>query len=269
MAPIWVIDLCQFVQLLAPRSHHRQSRFGRFIQRFERGPGRLQQSARILLNAPLGFELHVFTRAQIRAFDFVPLELPEIEHAQLFLVRAFQLRDLIRHALPCREKLPHLPALRRATCANESSMASCAAGFEQKLLIVLAVDIAKVWRQILQQSDGGRTVIDENPALAVRQDFAVEQQLAFPQRRSLPAPAPWPPPRRSRTHPKRARAPAGTDHVGRCAAAQQQSQRIHHDRFAAARLASEQIEARVKSHAKAVDHGVIFNHQLVQHSIRL
>ena len=62
---------------------------------------------------------------------------------------------------------------------------------------------------------------------------------------------------------------ARTNHVGGSATAQQETQRIHDNRFTAAGFARKQIQARVKPHAQAFHYGVIFNRELVQHSIRL
>ena len=55
-------------------------------------------------------------------------------------------------------------------------------------------------------------------------------------------------------------------HFGRGAAAEQQAQRVHHDRFAAAGFARQQIQAAMEAHADALDDGVVFDRQLDQHS---
>ena len=143
-------------------------------------------------------------------------------------------------------------------------------GFEEQLLIVLAVDIAQMRRQILQQRDRRRPVVDVDAALAVRQDLALEQQFGVRRYRSRPARAPS---RRFGADLENAGNArpllAGADHVARRAAAEQQPERIHHDRLAASGFAGEQVQTGMKPHAQTVDHGVIFDHQFVQHSIRL
>ena len=139
---------------------------------------------------------------------------------------------------------------------------------EQKLLVVLPVDIGEVRRQILQQRDCHRAAADESPRFPARLDFALDEQLPIFdfETRGLQQAA----------HggvvahvenPGHARARfAGADGLGRGAPAQQQAEGVHHQRLPAACFAGEQIEAGVKPYAQAVHHGVVFDHQFLEHA---
>src|SRR5947209_8105381 len=52
-------------------------------------------------------------------------------------------------------------------------------GIEQKLLIMLAVDIAEMRSEVLQQGYSSRPVIDVDATLAAREDFALEYQFGI------------------------------------------------------------------------------------------
>ena len=58
-------------------------------------------------------------------------------------------------------------------------------------------------------------------------------------------------------------------HLGRRAPAQQEPERIHHNGFAAAGLAGEEIQPRVKMDAQPLDDGIVLDHQFQQHLRRL
>ena len=59
---------------------------------------------------------------------------------------------------------------------------------------------------------------------------------------------------------------AGADHFRRSAPAEQQPKGIHHDGFAAARLAGQQIQARMEMDAQPLDHRVVLDHQFQEHA---
>ena len=59
------------------------------------------------------------------------------------------------------------------------------------------------------------------------------------------------------------------DHIDGCAPAQQKPEGVHDNRLSAPGLACQQIQTWMEPHSKAVDYGVIFNRQLMKHSIRL
>ena len=154
-------------------------------------------------------------------------------------------------------------------CANASSIASWAVASKRSLLIVLAVNVAEMRRELLQQRDRRRTIVDVNAALAVRLNLAVQQQFAVfavetRLLQNLPAP------RADFENARNARPLlARTNHVRGSAPAQQKAQRIHDNRFTAAGFAGEEIQARMESHAQPIHYGIIFNREFVQHSIRL
>ena len=144
-------------------------------------------------------------------------------------------------------------------------------GRKELLLVVLAVDIGQVDGQILEQRGGGRTVADKGARLAAGLNFSLDKKLAvlhldpgvfeqFGQRRRF---GDFEDPRDAGARGARA------DHFRRRTAAQQQSQRIDHDGFAAAGLAGEQVQAGVKPHTGLFDDRVIFNRELDQHWNRL
>ena len=140
-------------------------------------------------------------------------------------------------------------------------------GRKQKLLIVLSVDIGQPGREILQQRHRHRAAADEGARLAAGQNLALDEQLAILDLEAgglqQPADGGLVADVEDAGH---ARAGfAGADHVGRGAAAQQQAEGIHHDGFAAAGFAGQQIEPGVEADAQALDHGVVFDHQLQQH----
>src|SRR6185312_4545144 len=140
---------------------------------------------------------------------------------------------------------------------------------EEQLLVVLAMDVAQVRSQLLQESDRGRPVVYINAALASRLDFAIDHEVrvgcietrGFKHLRGL---------RAGIEDAGDTRAVfARTDHVARRAPAEQKAERIHHDGLPAAGFACEKVESRVKTHAEAVDYRIIFHHQFKQHPLRL
>ena len=140
---------------------------------------------------------------------------------------------------------------------------------EQKLLIVLAMDIGQMRRQVLQQSRGGGAVIHPGAAFTAEKHFAFQQQVAVLgfepclfEHFATPSVVSNTPEMRARSLPERmvsaeARPP------------KQQAQGVHNDRFAATGFAREEIEARMETDAQPVDHSVVLKHQLMQHSSRL
>ena len=100
---------------------------------------------------------------------------------------------------------------------------------EQRLVLVLPVELDEVARRFAQHRGGRQRAVDERPAAALRRDLPADQHLAAvrPLRR---------PPRRSRLL-------AGPDQIRRGAAAQQQPDRSDEHRLARAGLAGEDGEA--------------------------
>ena len=60
-----------------------------------------------------------------------------------------------------------------------------------------------------------------------------------------------------------------THHIGRGAPSQNQRKCIHYNGFAASGLARQQVQSGVKPHPDALHHGVVLDHQLQQHSMKL
>ncbi len=120
---------------------------------------------------------------------------------------------------------------------------------------MLAVDIAQAPRQFLEQRRRHRTPAREGPRLAVGQDLALDDQFAVLRLHALRKPL--------RIHfedscdPRPLR--SGAHHLRRRAPAQQQGQRIHHDRLAATGLAGQQIQPAMKAHPHLFHHGVVFD----------
>ena len=125
--------------------------------------------------------------------------------------------------------------------------------------------------QILEQRGGRGAVADKSTRLAAGLDLAFDEQLAvlhldsgvfeqFGQRGRFGD--------LEDSRDASARG-AGANHFRRSAAAQQQSQGVDHDGFAAAGLAGEQVQAGVKAHPSLFDHRVIFDRELDQHWNRL
>ncbi len=135
------------------------------------------------------------------------------------------------------------------------------------MLIVLSVNIAQQRRQLPQQRNRHRAAAQKRARLAARQDLALDQQLAIldgearrlEQRMYI----------RAIPHVEDTRHPparlAGPDHLRRRPPAQQQAEGIHHDGLAAARLARQQIQSRMKPHADAIHHGIVLDQQLQKH----
>jgi hypothetical protein len=134
---------------------------------------------------------------------------------------------------------------------------------------VLSVDIAEQGRELAQQRNRHGAAAEEGAGLSARQDLALDQQLAIldGDARGIQQGAHV----GAVTHVEDARHArarlAGADHFGRSAGAQQQAEGIHHDGLAAARLARQQIQARMEAHPDAIDHGVVFDQQLHKHSV--
>jgi hypothetical protein len=58
-----------------------------------------------------------------------------------------------------------------------------------------------------------------------------------------------------------------TDHLRRSAAAEQQPECVHNDRFATARFAREQVQAGVKVDAKPLDYRIVLDYQFEEHGL--
>ena len=112
-------------------------------------------------------------------------------------------------------------------------------GIEQRLMLVLTVELDQAVGQILQRAGRGQRAVDEGPAPSLRGDLAAHQQLfaaAFEDRFD------------------RRGVFAGADEVAGGAAAEQQSDRLDEDRLAGAGLAGQDVQAGVEFDLDRVNH---------------
>ena len=201
------------------------------------------------------------------ALDFLALERPQIQQPQLLLFAALQFFQFDGGGAPL--PVERGGALQRFAMGGESVQhIALGVGGEEKLLVVLPVNIAQVRRQFLEQRDRHGTAAEEGARLSSGQNLALHQQLAVLdfEPRGLQQPAYG----RMIAHIEDARHAGagfpGAHHVGGGAASQQQSQGVHYDRFSAAGFPGQQVQATMEADAQALHHGVVFHHQLLQHA---
>ena len=129
------------------------------------------------------------------------------------------------------------------------------------------MDIAEMRREILEQRHGSRTAAHVRPRFAVRKNFALDQQLAVFRIKTggLQNATDTPDTRKIEAARDAGARLARPNHVGRRAAAEKQSKGIHYDGFSAARLACQQIQARVETDAQAINDGIVLNGKLEKH----
>ena len=201
------------------------------------------------------------------ALDLLALEAPQIEQPELLLFGALQFLEFRRRGAPL--VVGGGGAVEQLAVAGESVQhVALRIGRKQELLLVLSVDIRQVRRQVLEQGHRHRPAADEGARLAAPQDFALDEQLAlldfepggFQQAADGRVIADIEDARHARA------GFSGADGLRRGAAPQQQAERVHHQRLAAAGLARQQVQSGVEADAQALHHGVVFNHQLQQHS---
>jgi len=270
------IDPQQIVQPLAGDAHQRCGGLRTVVQGVVCHLGGFLKLLHVLQDAPLILEGGVFVRLERRRFNLLALEAPEVQQPQLLLLAALDLLELGGRSAPLaidgRDAVQKftMRAGREAYPTERVQHVALRFVREQELLVVLAVDIRQVRRQFAQQRRRHRPAPDEGPALAARQDLAFHQQLAvfnFDARRF-----------QQTTHASlilhiedaghtRARF-AGADHFGGGAGAQQEAQRVHHDGFAAAGFAGEEVEAGVEVDSQALDYGVVLDHEFQEHGLR-
>jgi len=140
-------------------------------------------------------------------------------------------------------------------------------GREQQLLIVLAVDIGQRGRQVLEQGDGHRAAADEGARLAAREHFAFDEEFAilgfeaggFEEAADGGVVA-------HIEDAGDARAGfAGADHLGEGASAEEKTEGVDDDGFAAAGFSGQQVQAAVESDAEALDDRVVFDGEFSDH----
>ena len=136
---------------------------------------------------------------------------------------------------------------------------------------MLPCDIAQVLREVLEERDSSRTAVHKDPALAVRQNLAFQQQFAlFRLEARL-----FEDSGRALRGIENARNPCpvlpGPDHIGVDALPpnKRPSATVNDDGLSTPRFSGEQVQTRVEPYPEAVHYGIILDHQLVKHSIRL
>src|SRR5260370_14950441 len=132
------------------------------IQSRIRSAGGLEDPAQILQNTSLGLKRQILSCLQAHAFDLAALELPQIEQAELLLLRALQLRKL---GFDAAHRLIALRDIRRELVQPGERIQHVALRFqgEEKLLVVLAVDIPQVRSQIAEQRYRRRAAGNKSP----------------------------------------------------------------------------------------------------------
>ena len=138
---------------------------------------------------------------------------------------------------------------------------------EEKLLVVLAVDISQVQGQIAEQRYRRRTAGNKSPRFSARQHLTFNEQFAvfdletgrFEDPAHPGAVADFENAGDARPFFTRA------DHLGRRPSTEQKPESIHHDGFSTAGLARQQVQSRVETHTQPVYYGVALDGQLHQH----
>ena len=200
------------------------------------------------------------------AIDLLALEAPQIEQPELLLFGALEFLECRRRGAPL--VIGNGGAGEQLAVAGESGQhVALRIGRKQELLLVLSVDIRQVRRQVFEQGHRHRPAADERARLAAAQDFTLDDQLAvfdietsgFQQAADGRVIADIEDARHARA------GFSGADGLRRGAAPQQQAEGVHHQGFAAAGLARQQVQSGVEADAQALHHGIVLNHQLQQH----
>ena len=124
-------------------------------------------------------------------------------------------------------------------------------GIEQRLVLVLAVQLDEVGRHLAQHRGGGQRAVDERPAPPGCGDLPADQDLAAVR------------PLEDRLDGRGVG--AGADQVGRGAAAQQEPDRFDEDGLARPGLAGEGGEARIEVDLNGFDHRQVADAKRTQH----
>ena len=121
---------------------------------------------------------------------------------------------------------------------------------EQRLVLVLAVQLDQPVRQVLERAGGGQRAVDERAAAPLRRDLAANEQFlaaAF------------------ETGLDRRRVLAGAHEIARRASAEQQADGFDEDRLPCPGFASQDVQAGVELDFDGVDHREMPNAQEAKH----
>jgi hypothetical protein len=144
-------------------------------------------------------------------------------------------------------------------------------GPEQRLVLVLAVDLDQRLAELLEESERGVRVVQEHPAATAPHELAPHDELAvlegdpvvLEQRddRALPG--------RVEDGFDRGGLGAGADGLGRLGPlAEQKRQGVDRDRLPRPRLAGEYVQARPEGDGQRLDDGEVTDPELSEHSQR-
>ena len=124
-------------------------------------------------------------------------------------------------------------------------------GIEQRLMLVLTVQLDKASRQVPKRSSGGKRTVDEGSAASLAGDLPADDDLAatvlknrFDGGVGL----------------------AGSNEVGRGAPAEQKPHGFHDDRLARSGLAGENVEARLELDLDGLNHREVADAQKAEHT---
>jgi len=123
---------------------------------------------------------------------------------------------------------------------------------EQRLVLVLPVQLNKTSREIAQRARGGQGAVYEGSASPLRSDVAADDELTtvsgfedgFDRRLSF----------------------AGSDEIQGCPRAQQQSDRLDEDGFARSGLARQNVEAGLELDVNGLDDSEVADTEETQHA---
>ena len=141
------------------------------------------------------------------------------------------------------------------------------AGRQQRLLLVLAVNVTQISGQVTQQGQLGWRAVDIGATLAICQDLSLDDQFALGLDSRLGESGHQGGIGGRFENPRHAGAPrARAHHVDTGARTEEQRERVHDDGFATPRLSGEEIQARLEREAEAVHHCVALDIEFLQHA---
>ena len=127
------------------------------------------------------------------------------------------------------------------------------------------MDQGQLRGELAENGDGGRLIVDEDAALAGREDFAAQDDFAAAGVDAVFFEDGLGVVRRFKNTGDDGLVSAVAHHFDRGFAAHQQSQRIDEDGFARAGFAGEQVEPRAERGDGVIDDGVVFSAQFDEH----
>ena len=217
-------------------------------------------------NALLGFQYFVLPRLRFGVFDLAGLEGPEVDEAEAILFALLQVFDTLANIVPRgvgggnRLKVTGGEAIEQAKSSRR---------IERLKRFILRMNDGEMGSKLAKNGNGGRLVVDEDPALAGGGNFATHDEGAivrFVQAIALEdflkggfaigA---------LKNRGNDGALGAGANHVTGSFLAEQKGERVDEDGFAGAGFASEKIQAGGELDRGIIDYGVVFQPQFNQH----